>query len=153
MSDKATILVVDDESTLRSIFSEMLTRWGYRCIVAANAVDALQMIEANVITLDMLVTDIVMPGELNGLDLAVKLHERQPDVAILLITGYAQSSLRKDAEASGYRILDKPFREATLEAMIAKELAKRRGEEDHEDASVVSLEFERARHRRAREGG
>lgn len=146
MTDKPTILVVDDESTLRAIFSEMLTSSGYRCIVAANAVDALQMIEANVFSLDMLVTDIVMPGELNGLDLATELHQRQPDVAILLITGYMQSPLRAEAEAKGYRILDKPFREATLEAVIAEEL--KRGETaEGRGATVVSLERARQKNR------
>ena len=141
MNHKPTILIVDDEATLRSIFSDMLSGGGYRCIVAANALDALQTIEANLFTLDMLVTDIVMPGELNGLDLAVKLRERQPDVAILLITGYAQSPVRKDAEARGYRVLEKPFRQSMLEAAIKNELAKRERDRDPiDDTRVIPLD-------------
>ncbi|HWG81082.1 MAG TPA: response regulator [Stellaceae bacterium] len=146
MEYKETILVVDDESMLRAVFSDMLASGGYRCVVAANALDALRLIEANLVAFDMLVTDIVMPGELNGLDLAIALHERQSDVAILLITGYAESPIKKEAEARGYRILDKPFRQATLEAVIAEELAKRRAEKAEGSGSVVSLD--RARQKR-----
>jgi DNA-binding NtrC family response regulator len=127
MGYRETILIVDDESTLRSIFSDLMTAQGYRCITAANAVDALQIVEANLFKLDMLVTDIRMPGGLDGVGLASKARELQPDVAILLITGYAKSPAMKEARARDYRVLEKPFRHVDLQAAIAEELGKRRG--------------------------
>ena len=138
---KETILVVDDEALVRSALSEMLAGLGYRCIVAANAIDAMQIVEANLFRLDLLVTDIKMPGELNGLALAELVRARQPETAILLITGHAESPVMLKAARSGYRVLEKPFRHAHLAEAVAEELARRRGE-----GSVVSL-------REAREKG
>ncbi len=123
MPNKPTILVVDDEATLRSVFADLLASQGYRCITAANAVDALQIIEANVFKLDMLVTDIRMPGQLNGLDLANKVRELQPDTAILVISGHAADPIMKEVEERGYRILKKPFRHFHLEAAVKEALA------------------------------
>ncbi len=123
MPDRPTILVVDDEATLRSVFADLLSSQGYRCITAANAVDALQIIEANVFKLDMLVTDIRMPGQLNGLDLANRVRELQPDTAILVISGHAADPIMKEIEERGYRILKKPFRHFHLEAAVKEALS------------------------------
>ena len=144
MGDRPTILVVDDEATLRSIFADLLVHQGYACITAANAVDALQIIEANLIELDLLVTDIRMPGALNGFDLANKVRELQPRTAILLISGYAEDPIMKEAEGRGYHILAKPFRHFHLAAAIKEELAKRRGQgkpagSERESASIIPL--------------
>lgn len=143
MADKPTVLVVDDEATLRSVFSDLLAHEGYGCITAANAVDALQIIEANLIELDLLVTDIRMPGALNGLDLANKVRELQPRTAILLISGYADDPGLNDAKERGYRILAKPFRHFHLAAAIKEALAKREGREkpppEQEGATIIPL--------------
>jgi DNA-binding NtrC family response regulator len=141
MERRETILIVDDESTLRSVFSDMMTHQGYRCITAANAIDALQIIESNLLQFDMLVTDIKMPGGLDGVGLANKMRQLQPDVAILVITGYAKSQAMKEAKARGYRVLEKPFRQAEFDAAIAEELDKRPGgATDKVGASVTSIE-------------
>jgi DNA-binding NtrC family response regulator len=141
LEPRETILIVDDESTLRSVFSDMMTGQGYRCIAAANAIDALQIIETNLLKFDMLVTDIKMPGGLDGVGLANKMRELQPDVAILVITGYAKSQAMKEAKARGYRVLEKPFRQAEFEQAITEEVAKRRGRTtDKVGASVTSIE-------------
>lgn len=140
MERRKTILIVDDEATLRSVFSDIMTGQGYRCITAANAIDAVQTIEANLIQFDMLVTDIKMPGALDGVDLANKMRELQPDVAILVITGYAKSQAMKAAKSRGYRVLEKPFRQNEFEQAIMEELAKRRGRpSDKGSASVTSI--------------
>jgi DNA-binding NtrC family response regulator len=128
MGARPTILVVDDEATLRVVFADLLVQEGYACLTAANAVDALQIIEANLIELDLLVTDVKMPGALNGLDLARKVRERQPMTAILLISGYADDPVTKEAAEHGYRVLGKPFRHRDLAEAVKEELAKRRGE-------------------------
>ena len=149
MEHRETILIVDDESTLRSVFADMMAARGYRCITAANAVDASQLIEANFLQFDMLVTDIKMPGGLDGVGLAKKMRELQPDVAILVITGYPESRAMKEAKAQGYRVLEKPFRQAEFDAAIAEELAKKRGaaSSDKVHASVTSIDQARKRKR------
>lgn len=138
-----TILLVDDESLVRSALAGMLSARGYRCIVAANAIDAMQIIEADLFRLDLLVTDIKMPGALDGLDLANKVRELQLDVAILLITAYAESPTMKEAALRGYRVLEKPFRQNQFEAAVADELSRRGGDQGktggERDAAVVSL--------------
>jgi two-component system, cell cycle response regulator CpdR len=149
LEHRKTILIVEDESTLRSVFSDMMAAQGYRCITAANAIDALQIIEANLLQFDMLVTDIKMPGGLDGVGLAKKMRELQPDAAILVITGYPASRAMKEAKARGYRVLEKPFRQAEFDAAIAEELAKKRGtaSTDKVGASVTSIDQARKRKR------
>ena len=148
MKHKETVLLVDDEPTVRSALADLISGLGYRCIAAANAVDAMQIIEANLFKLDLLVTDIKMPGELDGLGLAIKVREQQPDVAILLITGYAEAPTMQQAASCGYRVLEKPFRQSRLEAAIAEELGKRGGGADERGSTVVPIARGRDRERR-----
>lgn len=150
MERRATILIVDDEATLRSVFSDMMTRQGYRCITAANAVDALQIIESNLLEFDMLVTDIKMPGVLDGVALASKLREFQPDVAILVITGYPESAAMKDAKSRGFRVLEKPFRQAELESAVAEQLRERFGTDESRRTAASVTPIEQARREKAR---
>lgn len=149
MADRPTILVVDDEATLRSVFADLLASHGYRCITAANAVDALQIIEANVFKLDMLVTDVRMPGQLNGLDLANRVRALQPDTAILVISGHASDPIMKEIEERGYPVLKKPFRHFHLDAAIREALARRGGNTApgprKESGSVIPLKKPRDR--------
>ena len=140
MKHKETVLLVEDDATVRSVLSEQLSGFGYRCIAAANAIDATQIIEANLFRLDLLVTDIKMPGALDGLALAEKVRALQPDVAILLISGYPDAPVMTSADAHGYRVLAKPFRQSQLEAAVAEELGRR-------GASVVSLDEARDKNR------
>jgi DNA-binding NtrC family response regulator len=151
VKEKATVLLVEDEATVRSVLSGLLSALGYRCIVAANAVDALQIIEANLFRLDLLMTDLKMPGELDGLDVADKVRVFQPEAAILLISAYAESPTMKTAASRGYRVLEKPFRQSQLEAAMAEELEKRRGGEagagDERQSSVVSIKAARDKDR------
>jgi len=150
MEQRATILIVDDEATLRSVFSDMMTRQGYRCITAANAVDALQIIESNLLEFDMLVTDIRMPGVLDGVALASKFREFQPDVAVLVITGYPESAAMKEAKSRGFRVLEKPFRQAELESAVAEQLRERFGTDESLGSAASVTPIERARKNRAR---
>lgn len=150
MERRATILIVDDEATLRSVFSDMMTRQGYRCITAANAVDALQIIESNLLEFDMLVTDIKMPGALDGVALASKLRDFQPDVAILVITGYPESAAMKEVKSRGFRVLEKPFRQAELESAVAEQLRERFGADETRRTAASVTPIAQARKDKAR---
>jgi len=115
----------------------MLATNGYACITAANGVDAVRIIDTDLVPIDLLVTDVRMPGTLNGLQLADKVRARRPYAGIILISGYATDAVEREIRAKGYRLLEKPFRQFQLEAAVAEELARAPG------ATVIPLKRER----------
>ena len=86
-----TLLVVEDEQHLRRIASQRLRQLGYRVLEAANGHDALAQWEAHGQQVDLLLTDMVMPGGLNGLDLAEQLQKTKPDLKVIITSGYSTS--------------------------------------------------------------
>ncbi len=117
-SGKESVLVVEDDPFVRSYAIECLTGLGYRVIEASNGSDALKLLEGGAQP-DLLFTDIVMPGALNGWDLAQRAKELRPQMPVLFTSGYALETLisrgRLDADAS---ILNKPYRRADLASHI-----------------------------------
>ncbi len=79
------ILFVDDHEVLARLSCEILEMQGYRAVSAYNAADALEKFEKN--KFDLLVTDFRMEG-MNGLELARKVHDKHPDVPVIIVTGY-----------------------------------------------------------------
>ncbi len=112
-----TVLVVEDDAEVRAIVVEMLTDLGYRVLKAVDATSALSVVESG-IPIDMLFTDVVMPGTLKSPELARKARERLPDIAVLFTSGYTENSIvhggRLDA---GVELLSKPY---TREALARK---------------------------------
>jgi signal transduction histidine kinase/ActR/RegA family two-component response regulator len=119
-----TILVVEDESDVRSYLVETLRDLNYRVLEAADGASALARVEAGPFRIDLLLTDIVMPG-INGRELADALLARQPDLKVLFITGYSRNAIvhqgRLDA---GVSMLQKPLSQATLATKIRDILDK-----------------------------
>ena len=138
MDQKPIILLVDDESTLRSILADMLTAAGYTCITAANGVDALRIVESDLVAIDLMVSDVRMPGTINGVELADQIRQSRPWTAVILISGYTTEGVGQEIRAKGYRLLEKPFRQHQLEAAVREELGRRPAA-----ASVVPLKRER----------
>jgi len=83
-----TILLVEDEAPLRDLAAEVLQRFGYHVITAENGAQALERWDQHQGKFDMLLTDLVMPGGINGRELAENLYTRQPGLKVLLTTGY-----------------------------------------------------------------
>jgi len=112
-----TVLVVEDDDEVRATVVEMLGDLGYRVLKAINADAALPVIESGV-PIDLLFTDVVMPGKLKSPELARKARERLPDLAVLFTSGYTENSIvhggRLDA---GLELLSKPY---TREALARK---------------------------------
>jgi len=100
----ATILFVEDQKQMAEMFKSVLTAKGYDVIVIHHGSQALELIEENADDIDILVTDIVLPG-VSGISLAHKLRSRRPESCILLITGYSELQ----AEDIGFPVLGKPF--------------------------------------------
>jgi len=122
-----TILVVDDEPTIRALVVEVMTAQGYRVLEAADGVTALTLLLPDT-PLDLLVTDVGLPGALNGRQLADALRSVRPELPVLFITGYAEANVigNGDLEA-GMRVLTKPFALNTLEHRIRSMLGEHQG--------------------------
>lgn len=104
------ILVVDDEDGVRALISAILIRQGYRVIEAANGQDALDVFQRSPGSIDLVVTDVMMPGML-GTTLATRLGALKPGVRILFVSGYSREKVVLGPEAE---FLQKPFTPATL---------------------------------------
>jgi DNA-binding response OmpR family regulator len=110
------ILMVEDHSLLRQFLERLLTAEGFQVTVAQTGDQAASLLERGVVP-DVLVSDIRMPGRLNGLDLARWVRERYPSMAILLLTGFT------DMDTGGFHVLYKPFNPETLLAEIKQSAA------------------------------
>ncbi|KTS76317.1 chemotaxis protein CheY [Pseudomonas oryzihabitans] len=122
-----TILVVDDEPTIRALVVEVMTAQGYRVLEAADGTTALSLLQADT-PLDLLVTDVGLPGALNGRQLADALRSGRPTLPVLFITGYAESNVIGDGDLdAGMGVLIKPFALDTLERRIHLMLGERQG--------------------------
>ncbi len=113
-----TILVVEDEPGVRSYLVETLTDLNYQVHAAADGASALALVKSGSFRVDLLLTDIVMPG-MNGRQLADEMRERQSDLKVLFMTGYSRNAIvhqgRLDA---GVALLQKPLTQAILAAKI-----------------------------------
>jgi PAS domain S-box-containing protein len=102
-----TILLVDDETAIRQTVSELLTELGYRVINAVDSVSALKQAD-RLSHIDLLLTDIGLPGTTNGVSLAEQFESRYPGIKILFITGFAGGSSLVSV-SSTRQLLTKPF--------------------------------------------
>jgi len=103
-SDK-TILFADDDGQLQKFVAALLHKCGYKVIVAGNGIDALQKARQFDGTIDLLLSDVEMPG-MTGIELAIQLNQERPDTKILLISGLATGMLVLN---NGWSFLPKPF--------------------------------------------
>ena len=118
---RASVLVVDDEPTVRLLVTDVLSDLGYAVIEAHDSVAGLKMLRSD-IRIDMLVTDVGLPGGMNGRQLADAGREGRPDLKVLFITGYAESAILDGHLDAGMQVLTKPFAVDTLTARIREAL-------------------------------
>jgi signal transduction histidine kinase/DNA-binding response OmpR family regulator len=121
-----TVLVVEDNAALRRISVRLVQSLGYKIIEAENADAALAAFEREQI--DLLFTDVVMPGQLNGFELAREATARRPPLKVLLTSGFPDTKLNSSLEGSKIRLLCKPYRVVDLADAIRAAL-DRDGEE------------------------
>jgi CheY-like chemotaxis protein len=114
---RESILVVEDESAVRTLIGSLLRQQGYDVLEAPHGDEALRMLEHNGASIHLLVTDLVMP-RLGGVDLARCVASRQPGVKVLFMSGYSDDALiRREGVLAGTMFLRKPF---TSEALCGK---------------------------------
>ncbi|MDB5431720.1 MAG: integral rane sensor hybrid histidine kinase [Caulobacter sp.] len=106
-SRRRRLLVVEDDDAVADLVTEMLDELGYDAVRAPTASGALDTLGADS-RFDLVFSDMVMPGEMGGLDLAREIGRRRPDLPIILTTGYSAAAAAVQAE--GLRLLVKPYR-------------------------------------------
>lgn len=115
-----TVLVVDDEPSVRMLVTEVLEEHGYGGIEASDGPSGLRVLESDA-RIDLLITDVGLPGGLNGRQLADAARTTRPDLKVLFITGYAENAIIGNGQlAPGMRVLTKPFVMTTLAERIAE---------------------------------
>ncbi|HEX7505570.1 MAG TPA: ATP-binding protein [Polyangia bacterium] len=115
-----TILVVEDEETLRTLVERVLCRAGYIVVTAASGHEALHIFEQQKESVHLLLTDVVMP-EMNGKELADRLVLQAPKLRVLYMSGYTDEAiLRRGGLDPGMNFLSKPFNPAQLTRMVRK---------------------------------
>jgi CheY-like chemotaxis protein len=113
-----TILVVEDNNLLRPIIAEMLEPYGYTVLTAADGVEALAVAEQHPGTVDLLLTDVVMP-RLNGRELAERLLEKNPNTKVLFSSGYpADTVIQSGIAEASVAFIQKPYIAGDLLAKI-----------------------------------
>jgi DNA-binding NtrC family response regulator len=103
------VLVVEDEPMLLKMNKTMLERLGYRVLAAGAPSEAIGLAEAHAGEIRLVITDVVMP-EMNGRDLAEKLHSLYPDMKILFMSGYTSTVIaHRGVLGEGVNFIQKPF--------------------------------------------
>jgi PAS domain S-box-containing protein len=117
-----TILLVEDERSLRGLAKRILRSAGYQVIEASDAAEALQQLDQFDGDIHLLLTDIVMPG-MNGRELATRVVSRRPDIKVLYMSGYTTDALvRKGVGEATNRLLAKPFTSEDLQRYVRETL-------------------------------
>ena len=108
VANSPVILLVEDESIVREVTREVLKHAGYTVLESGSAKEALYLARQHAGRIDVLLTDVVMPG-MNGADLACHLQSLQPDLITILMSGYAQSDIARTISRTAAIHIQKPF--------------------------------------------
>ena len=123
VGDARMVLVVDDEPTIRMLVIEVLEDLGYRTLEAGDGAAALRILQSGA-RVDLLVTDVGLPGQMNGRQVADAAQAMVPGLKTLFITGYAENAVIGNGQlAPGTALVTKPFAMDVLAARVAELLA------------------------------
>ena len=111
------VLVVDDDVTTRAAMRRVLEHQGYSVIVAEDAVEALRVLQSTHVPVDLLVTDVQMPG-MRGDTLALRVRESWPDLPVLFVSGEPSFASLAEQIPGQARFLEKPFLPAELIELV-----------------------------------
>jgi DNA-binding NtrC family response regulator len=126
----AAVLLVEDNAQLRRAASRQLSELGYRVREANNATAALVVLSGDE-AVDLLFTDLVMPGRMSGLDLALRAVKLRPGLRVLLTSGFpAVRGMDERMETCPFMLLNKPYRRVELARAVRAVL-------DREDAALI----------------
>jgi PAS domain S-box-containing protein len=114
------ILVVEDDAKVRRMVVTTLRELGYETLEAECGAAGLEVLRSDGASIDLLFTDVVMPGGMSGLDLARKAQENRPDLRVLLTSGFSE---QQAAGGSGFPLLTKPYRKVQLAQALRRALS------------------------------
>jgi len=121
---KGTILLVEDESNVREFAAAVLQQEGYTLLQAKSAETALEVWHWHSKRIELLLTDVVLPGELSGVDLGSALQEEKPSLKVVLTTGYNRESVTPRADGKPLFVLGKPYTPRALLQAVRDSLAR-----------------------------
>ena len=117
-AEEETILVLEDDDDVRAYSVETLRELGYRVIEAHDGPSALRLLERQ-FRVDLLFTDVVLPGGMTGAQVAAKAREAKPDLKVLFTTGYARNAIVHHGRLDpGVQLITKPFSMADLATRV-----------------------------------
>jgi DNA-binding NtrC family response regulator len=118
------VLVVEDESRVREVTVARLISLGYRVLEAGSGTAAMEVLSGHP-EIEVLFSDLVLPGELSGLDLAKRVQELRPDVHVILTSGYSAEMMSGWGEDLDLQVLPKPYRQSELARIFREALETR----------------------------
>ncbi len=119
---KEIILLVDDETDLRELSEEMLVDLGYKVLTAGSGLQAMALLTEEA-RIDLLISDVIMPGGINGYELAEHATNNNPALKVLLISGYTENIATSESQKKfSYNLLPKPYNQADLAQKVRTEL-------------------------------
>jgi len=117
---------VEDDTDVRLTAVDMLTQLGYRVLTAANGEAALELMNSDT-PIDLLFTDVIMPGSIKGGELSIRAAQRVPPLPVLLVSGYTRDEVLHDGRLPpGVTLLGKPYRRDDLARMVRNVLTASR---------------------------
>ena len=120
-----TVLIVDDEPTVRMLVTDVLSELGYTPIEAADGAAGLKVLQSDV-RIDLLITDVGLPGGMNGRQMADAARVNRPHLRVLFITGFAENALLTSGQLEpGMSVLTKPFAVDALAARVRELIVSR----------------------------
>ena len=113
-----TVLVIDDEEPIRMLITDVLEEVGYRVVCAPDGPAGLKILQSDV-RIDLLITDVGLPGGVNGRQVADAGRTTRPDLKVLFVTGYAENAVVGNGHLdAGMQVLTKPFAMSVLAARV-----------------------------------
>lgn len=110
----ASILFIEDEEDLRALIGDSLADEGHHVVVAAGGAEAIQLLASG--NYEVVISDVSMPGEVSGLDLAELIEARYPQTRVVLVSGHARAQLPSIPASTQF--LPKPYRLSQLLALL-----------------------------------
>jgi DNA-binding NtrC family response regulator len=121
-SMKSSVLIVDDEPTIRRVLAEIVSETGLPAMEAGDASEALNALRKSGRAVGVLVTDVTMPGFLNGMDLAKLVNQSWPWIKLVVMTTFADSV--QNGSLGNARVLEKPLKPKEIASTILQAAAE-----------------------------
>jgi DNA-binding response OmpR family regulator len=118
-----TVLIAEDEDSLQSLATLTIKEKGFKVLAASSADEAIRLWDRHAHDIVLLFTDIVLPGPLNGFDIATHIRAASPSLPVIFSSGYSRTLMNDGNLQEGTAYLTKPYQQLELSALISSMLA------------------------------